>query len=60
MQFMSGTFWRMYSAASHDVKERGYRIPAVAASWYSPLGQALAGAWGVTHGRSHEWYGAGC
>ena len=60
MQFMSGTFWRMWSAAKYDVESRGFIVPAEAASWYSPLGQALAAAWGLTHGRSHEWVGSGC
>lgn len=60
LQFMSGTFWRMWSAAKVDVVRRGFRVPASASSWQSPLGQALAGAWGVTHGRSGEWYGGGC
>lgn len=60
MQFMPGTFTRMFWAAKADVEGRGFIVPSSAASWYSPLGQALAGAWGVTHGRSHEWAGAGC
>ena len=60
MQFMESTFWRMYRAAHADATGRGYIIPAEAASWYSPLGQALAGAWGVTNGRRHEWAGSGC
>jgi hypothetical protein len=60
LQFLEGTFWRMWGAARSDVRSRGYRVPTSAASYYSPLGQALAGAWGVTHGRSHEWYGGGC
>lgn len=60
LQFMSGTFWRMYDAAHSEVRSKRFIVPRSAASWYSPLGQALAGAWGVTHGRSHEWYGHGC
>lgn len=60
MQFLEGTFWRMYAAAQADLAVRGYRIPASTASWYSPLGQAIAAAWGYTHGRRGEWYGAGC
>lgn len=60
LQFKEGTFWRMYRAAHSDVRQRGYIVPKSAASWYSELGQALAGAWGVTHGRSHEWAGSGC
>lgn len=60
LQFMPGTFWRMYGAAHADVTGRGFLIPRSAASWYSPLGQALAGAWGVMNGRRHEWAGHGC
>lgn len=60
LQFMPGTFWRMWATAHSDVRARGYRVPQSAASWYSPLGQALAGAWGLTNGRRHEWAGSGC
>jgi hypothetical protein len=60
LQFYESTFWRMWSAAHADIKARGYHVPRSAHSWYSPLGQALAGAWGVTHGRRHEWAGSGC
>jgi hypothetical protein len=60
MQMYPSTFWRMFSAAKHDLHKRGFRVPRSAASWYSPLGQALASAWGLTNGRRHEWHGAGC
>lgn len=60
LQFMSSTFWRMFGAAKADVQARGFIVPNSAASWYSPLGQALAGAWGYTNGRRHEWVGSGC
>jgi len=60
LQFMEATFWRMFLAARADVERDGYRVPSSAASWYSPLGQALAGAWGVSNGRRHEWVGYGC
>lgn len=60
LQFMESTFWRMFTAAKADAGSRGFVVPASAASWYSPIGQALAGGWGVTHGRSHEWSGSGC
>lgn len=60
LQFMPGTFWRMFDAAQEDMAQRRFNVPASAASWLSPLGQALAGAWGVTNGRSHEWAGYGC
>jgi hypothetical protein len=60
LQFYESTFWRMWEAAHADIKARGYHVPRSAHSWYSPLGQALAGAWGLTHGRRGEWAGAGC
>lgn len=60
MQMFPSTFWRMFTAARADVRARGYRVPASAASWYSPLGQALGGAWAIRNGRRHEWVGHGC
>lgn len=60
MQMFPSTFWRMYNAAVADLRSRGFVIPESSASWYSPLGQALASAWGVTHGRRGEWAGSGC
>lgn len=59
MQFMEATFWRMFYAAREVAVSKGFYVPAEAASWYSPLGQALAGAWGMLHARS-EWSGSGC
>ncbi len=60
MQFLSGTFNRMWKAAKDDVTARGFRLPPGADDWYSPLAQALAGAWGYENGRRGEWYGHGC
>lgn len=60
LQFYESTFWRMWATAKVDVTRRGYRVPRSAHSWYSPLGQALAGAWGLTNGRRHEWSSSGC
>lgn len=60
LQFMEGTFWRMFGAALPEVQAMGYIVPRSAASWYSPLGQALAGAWAVKNGATHEWSGSGC
>jgi hypothetical protein len=60
LQFMESTFWRMWAAAREDVLARGFTVEGRMASWYSRTGQALAGAWGVTHGRRHEWSGSGC
>lgn len=60
LQFMESTFWRMYGSARQHAVSRGFRVPSSANSWFSPLGQALAGAWGYTNGRRHEWVGGGC
>jgi hypothetical protein len=60
MQMYPSTFWRMWATAKADVTSRGFKVPASAASWYSPLGQALASAWGLTNGRRGEWAGHGC
>ena len=60
LQFYESTFWRMWASAYADVTARGFVVPRSAHSWYSPLGQALAGAWGLTNGRRGEWAGAGC
>lgn len=60
MQMFESTFWRMWGAASDDLEQRGFVVPEGTASWYSPVGQALASAWGLTHGRRGEWHGAGC
>ena len=60
LQFMESTFWRMFWAAKADAEARGFIVPDGLASWSSRTGQALAGAWGLTHGRRHEWSGSGC
>ncbi len=60
LQMFPSTFWRMFSAAKVDAERRGYRVPSSAASWYSPIGQALGGAWAIRNGRRHEWVGHGC
>lgn len=60
LQFMPGTFSGFVRHAIADVRSRGFLVPESAWSWYSPLGQALAGAWGVTNGKSHHWVGHGC
>ncbi len=60
LQMFPSTFWRMFSAAKVDAERRGYRVPSSAASWYSPIGQALGGAWAIQNGRRHEWVGSGC
>jgi hypothetical protein len=60
MQFLSGTHTRMFLAAKADAEARGFKVPSSAAAITSPLGQALAGAWGFTNGRKHEWMGQGC
>ncbi len=61
MQYMNGTFWHDYNAAVYDLRARGWKPPSSSASWYSPLGQAIAGAWAYTHDRpSGKWTGGGC
>lgn len=60
LQFMESTFWRMYWASVEDLKARGFSFPENTASWSSRLGQAMAGAWGLTNGRRGEWHGSGC
>jgi hypothetical protein len=60
LQFMESTFWRMFTAGKADAEARGYIVPREAASWYSRIGQAIAGAWGVSNGRRVEWSGSGC
>jgi hypothetical protein len=66
LQFYYSTWARMFgithSGALQDLEARGFtlREPEQISSWYSPVGQALAGAWGVTHGRRGEWDGSGC
>ena len=65
MQMYESTWRRMWgldghSGAKQDLARKGYKVPASAESWYSPLGQALASAWGFTHGRRGEWNSSGC
>lgn len=60
LQFMESTFWRMFYAAKAEAEAKGFVVPRSAASWYSPLGQALAGGWALTHGATHEWSGSTC
>lgn len=60
LQFMHGTFVGFNRHALDDVKKRGFYHPESARSWYSPLGQALAGAWGYKNGYSYHWEGSGC
>ncbi len=60
LQFMPGTWAGFYRHAVADVTGHGFKVDPGSASWYSPLGQALAGAWGITHGMRHHWAGGGC
>ena len=60
LQFMSGTFYGVIDAAIADARQRGMRVPSSARSWYSPLGQALAGGEMLRQGRRGEWTGYGC
>lgn len=61
MQYMEGTFWHDFVRARADLTRRGWVVPAAAASWYSPLGQALAAGWAYFNARPPgKWVGAGC
>lgn len=51
---------RYFPGAWIDAHRKGFHIPASADSWYSPLGQALASAYGKLNGRGGEWHGSGC
>ena len=60
LQFRPSTYSGFIRNALDDVRGRGYRVPESASSWLSPLGQALAGGWGITNGMRHHWAGSGC
>jgi hypothetical protein len=60
LQFQPSTFVGFFARAEVDVRRRGFRVPRSASSLFSPLGQALAGAWGIENGMRHHWFGAGC
>lgn len=55
MQFMQSTFYSYVDAAIRDTRNKGFRFPAVARSWYHPLGQAVTAAYMRTHGQSGHW-----
>lgn len=61
MQYFESTFWGDFHAALSDARAHRFFVPASAASWHSPLGQALAGGWAYYHARpSGKWTGGGC
>jgi hypothetical protein len=60
LQFLSGTFYGVIDRAIASGRGRGMVVPSSARSWYSPLGQALAGAQMLADGRRGEWYGWRC
>lgn len=61
LQYKPGTFEHDFNRASADVRGRGFAVPREAHSWYSALGQALAGGWAWAHDRpTGKWTGAGC
>ncbi len=60
LQFMSGTFYGVIDEAIWRARSRGVRIPSYARSWYSPLGQAIAGSEMLFRGRRGEWSGYTC
>lgn len=60
LQFMQGTFDSVIDDAIRSARAKGMVVLASARSWYSPLGQALAGAQMLADGRRGEWAGWGC
>lgn len=61
LQYFRSTFETDFRAALRDLYARGIRVPVQAASWFSPLGQAIAGGWAWGHNRpSGKWTGGGC
>jgi len=62
MQYMSGTFYADYNAAVAYLRSRGVTVPSSTASWYSPLGQAIAAGWAryTGHTPPGKWTGANC
>lgn len=60
LQFMAGTFYGIIDEAITDARSRGMLVPSSARSWYSPLGQALAGRQMIENGRRGEWSGSTC
>lgn len=61
LQFLSSTFYGIIGSAIAEAHAAGAtHLPASASSWYSPLGQALAGAAMIHHNRRGEWDGASC
>ena len=60
MQFMHGTFYKYVDGAMGAAQARGFTIPDQARSWYSPLGQALTGAWMAELGQQRQWTGSRC
>lgn len=60
MQFKGGTFYGIIDEAVANARSRGMTIPSSARSYYSPLGQAIAGAQMIADGRRGEWTGDRC
>lgn len=60
LQFKLGTFESVIDHAIARARSRGMFVPASTRSWYSPLGQALAGMQMLADGRRGEWAGWGC
>lgn len=60
LQFIQGTFDGIIDRAIAHARQLGMPVSSAARSWYSPLGQAVAGAQMLLDGRRGEWTGAGC
>lgn len=61
MQYFASTWRTDFNAAVQDLARRHVKVPRSAFSWFSPLGQAIAGGWAYGHARpSGKWTGSGC
>jgi opacity protein-like surface antigen len=60
LQFMRSTFESNVGQALGHAKRHGFKLPPGTRSYYSPLGQALTGAYMWHRGWTSHWYGSGC
>lgn len=60
LQFKGGTFDGIIGKALVEAHSRGLLASPSQATFYTPLGQAIAGAQMILDGRRGEWTGDGC